>query len=147
MRISLSIFTLLFLYSSAFAADDSVVYTAPLVMELKPYIDVLVNAAVLAAVGFIAGLVQKYTGVQISQSALDKLRAAAATQAGLLVAGAEDNLAKTTISVGHPLVAQAANQIIAMLPDAVKAVGATPEALQTLIVGEIGKLQAIGTPK
>ena len=42
-------------------------------------------------------------------------------------------------------VAPAANQIIALLPDAAKAVGATPESLQTLIVGEVGKLQAIST--
>lgn len=134
-----------FAASGAFAADDSAVYVAPLIVALKPYIDVIVQAAIGAAVIFTAGLVQKYTGVKVSQNALDKLRAAAATQAGILVAGAEDNLSKTVISVGHPKVAQAANQIIALLPDAAKAVGATPESLQTLIVGEVGKLQAIST--
>ena len=120
----------------------STVYVEPFIVFLKPYIDVIVQSVAGLVVVFAAGLLQKYTNVQISQTALDKLRAAAATQAGVLVAAAENNLAHTTITTTHPLVVAAANRILAMLPEAAAVVGATPEALSVLIVGEIGKLQA-----
>ena len=126
-------------------SDPNVISAAPLVDFLRPYIEITVQSAIGVVVIYAAALVQKYTGVQISQTSLDKLRSAAATQAGVLVAGAEDNLAGKSITIDHPLVIQGANTILANLPDAAKAVGATPEALQRMIVGEIGKLQAATT--
>ena len=77
------------------------------------------------------------------------LKSAAATQAGKMVAAEEDNLATKVITVNSPKVADAANEIAKALPEAAKIAGVTPEqinaTLSTLIVGEIGKLQAAGT--
>gem|GEM_PF-6251977 len=124
---------------------DHTIIDAPLIEFLRPYIDVILQGLVAAFIVFFAGVVKKYTGVQLSQAALDKIRAAASTQAGILVAGAADNLVKTQITVDHPAVASAANFIFEHLPDAAKAAGLTPDTLKAIIVGEIGKLQASAT--
>lgn len=124
---------------------DKTIEVAPLVVFIKPYIDLIVQSAVGLAFLYAAAMVQKITGVKVSQTALEKIKSAAATQAGILVAQAEDNLATKVITTDHPSVVNAAQWIMKNLPDAAKEVGATPEALQAIIVGEVGKLQAGGT--
>lgn len=118
---------------------------APLVDFLSPFITVLLQAIIGVAITVVTLQIQKWTGVQVSQNALDKLRAAATTQAGILVAASETNLAGKVITTSHPSVVASANWIMANLPDAAAAVGATPAVLSNIITGEIGKLQA-GSP-
>jgi hypothetical protein len=124
------------------ADASTTVSLAPYVDIIKPYVDVVVQSAVTAIVGLIALKINQYFNIQISKTQLDKLKSAAATEAGALVAGAEDNLKSTSVNVGSQMVADAANRVAQRLPDAAKAVGATPEALQAIVAGEIGKLQA-----
>ena len=76
---------------------------------------------------------------------VDSLRQAAQTEAGILVAEAADNLSSRSITVTSPAIAAAAARIAAAMPEAVKAVGKTPEDLGRLVAGEIGKLQAHAT--
>lgn len=123
-----------------------VIPAQPWVMFLKPYIDIVVQSAVVALAGLAFAKFQKITGIQMSASQVASLKSAAATEAGVLVANAADNLSKQSITVSDPRVAAAANRIAAALPDAAGAVGASPAILQKFVVGELGKLQASATP-
>ncbi len=121
---------------------------APLVAIIKPYLEVAVDAAITGLIGWGVLLVQKWTGVQIQASLVNSIKSAAATEAGRLVASAEDNLATKSINVGSPIVAQAVTNIQGRIPDVLKSAGATPETLGAIVAGEIGKLQAstVATP-
>jgi hypothetical protein len=126
---------------------SSVVAVAPIIEILKPLIDVVVPPAVVGLVGIAIGLIRKYTGAAISAQAEAKLESAAATQAGILVARAENNLAGQSVTLGSSGIAEAAEAIEAALPEAMALTGATPDKLKALVVGEIGKLQALaGAP-
>ena len=119
----------------------------PYVEFVAPYVNILVQALALALVTFAAAKLQQWSGMRVNQIAIEKLKSAAATQAGILVAAAEDNLKGRVITVLSPDVARAARVIAERLPDTAKAVGATPQALQEFVAGEVGKLQAAQPPK
>jgi hypothetical protein len=97
------------------------------------------------AVTFGVALLKRWTGVTLQSAYVDSLRQAAQTEAGVLVAEAADNLSSRSITVTSPAIAAAAARIAAAMPEAVKAVGKTPEDLGRLVAGEIGKLQARAT--
>lgn len=121
---------------------SDVISAAPFVTDLKPYVDVLIEAVVGAVITLAAAKLNQWTNIKISVLQVARLKSAAATEAGVMVAGAEDNLAKQSVTVNSPLVAAAAGRIAAALPDTMGAVGATPDALKKFVVGEIGKLQS-----
>jgi hypothetical protein len=125
---------------------SAIVSAAPFVADLKPYVDVLVPPIVTALIGLAAAKFSKWTGVQLQAGAVASLKSAAATQAGALVAQAEDNLAGRRFSTGSPEVAVIAARVAAALPATAALAGATPEALRAIALGEIGKLQAMQTP-
>jgi hypothetical protein len=124
---------------------EAAIATAPLVAALQPLIVAVVGAVVTGAVSFGVALFSKWTGLQIQASYSDSLRKAAQTEAGVLVAEACDNLSTRSIPVSSPAIATAAAHIETALPEAMTAVGMTPEALCRLVAGEIGKLQAQAT--
>jgi hypothetical protein len=126
---------------------DSASATAawPVVEALRPMISAVVTAAVGIAITFGVALLKRWTGVTLQSTYIDSLRQAAQTEAGVLIAEAADNLSFRSITVTSPAIAKAAARIAAAMPDAVKAVGKTPEDLSRLVAGEIGKLQAHAT--
>ena len=117
----------------------------PIVEALHPIISAVVAATVGVAVTFGVALLKRWTGVTLQSAYVDSLRQAAQTEAGVLVAEAADNLSSRSITVTSPAIAAAAARIAAAMPDAVRAVGKTPEDLSRLVAGEIGKLQAHAT--
>jgi hypothetical protein len=127
------------------AVTSGVVPVAPWVQFISPYVNIIVPPIVTALVGLVLVKVQQWTHVRLSASAVASLKSAAATQAGMLVASAEDNLANQSIKVDDARVVAAASQIAALLPDAAAFVGASPQGLQRIVLGEIGKLQAQAT--
>jgi hypothetical protein len=127
----------------AYAQDGSTqVPAAPWVAFFSPYVDLLVKAIVGISFTFAVAKIQQISGVHLQASAVASLKSAAATEAGVLVAGAEDNLAGRSFKIGDPFVASIANRIAANFPDSKQTAGATVEDLQKFVVGEIGKLQA-----
>ena len=120
----------------------SAIAAGPIVEALRPMISAVVTAIVGVAVTFGVALLKRWTGVTLQSAYADLLRQAAQTEAGVLVAEAADNLSSRSITVTSPAIAAAAARIAATMPDAVKAVGKTPEDLGRLVAGEIGKLQA-----
>ena len=117
----------------------------PIVEALRPVISTVVAATVGVAVTFTVALLKRWTGVTLQSAYIDSLRQAAQTEAGILVADAADNLSSRSITVTSPAIAAAAARIATAMPDAVRAVGKTPEDLSRLVAGEIGKLQALAT--
>lgn len=107
----------------------------------------IVGGIVSLAIGYAVYLFQQYTGIKIAQVNIDKLKGAAATEAGALVAAEIDNLKNASVTKSDPAVATAADAIAARNPDAVKATGVTRDTLRQYVVGEIGKLQAKGESK
>ncbi len=123
----------------------SAIAAGPIVETLRPIISAFVTALVGVAVTFGVALLKRWTGVTLQSAYVDSLRQAAQTEAGVLVAEAADNLSSRSITVTSPAIAAAAARIAAAMPEAVKAVGKTPEDLGRLVAGEIGKLQARAT--
>ena len=117
----------------------------PIVEALRPIISAVIAATVGVAVTFGVALLKRWTGVTLQSAYIDSLRQAAQTEAGILVADAADNLSSRSITVTSPAIAAAAARIATAMPDAVRAVGKTPEDLSRLVAGEIGKLQAQAT--
>lgn len=122
--------------------DATAVAAAPFVAAAQPYLTAAATAIVGASVTFAARAFSKWTGAQIDAGYVAAIKSAAETEAGKAVAAAADNLATAKIDVGSPSVCNAANAIAGRLPDVLKASGITPDALDHLIAGEIGKLQA-----
>jgi len=118
------------------------VAAAPFVAAIEPYLVDLATLIVGGAVTLAAAAIHKWTGVAVSSTAVEAVRRAAATEAGKLVAAAADNLAARQINVESLLVKQASDALAERLPDLLKSAGITPDALDHLVAGEIGKLQA-----
>ena len=125
--------------------SSTVISAAPAVNALAPLLQAVVATVVSGAVAFGVALFTRWTGVTVEAAYAETLRKAAATEAGVLVAEAADNLSSRSIAVTSPAVAAAAARISAALPEAMNAVGMSPEALARLVAGEIGKLQAQAT--
>jgi hypothetical protein len=125
--------------------STSVIAAAPIVDALRPIISAVVTTIIGLALTFGVGLLSRWTGVTLQSTYVDSLRQAAQTEAGVLVAEAADNLSSRSIPLASPAIAAAAARIAAAMPQAVKAVGMTPDTLGRLVAGEIGKLQAQAT--
>jgi|SRR5690348_14865006 nitrogen fixation protein FixH len=125
---------------------DSAIAAGSIAEALRPAISAVVTAIVGVAVTLGVALLKKWTGLTLQSTYVDSLRQAAQTEAGVLVAEAVDNLSSRSITVASPAVAAAAARIAAAMPEAMKAVGKTPDDLGRLVAGEIGKLQAIYRP-
>jgi hypothetical protein len=127
------------------ANTASTIAVGPIIEALRPIISAVVTAIVGVAVTFGVALLRRWTGVTLRSAYVDSLRQAAQTEAGVLVAEAADNLSSRSITVTSPAIAAAAVRIAAAMPEAVRAVGKTPEDLGRIVAGEIGKLQARAT--
>ena len=120
----------------------STIAVAPIMETLRPIISAAVTAVVGVAVTLGVALLNRWAGVTLQSAYVDALRQAAQTEAGVLVAEATDNLSCRSITVTSPVIAAAAARIAGAMPEAMRAVGKTPEDLGRLVAGEIGKLQA-----
>lgn len=120
----------------------SAIAAAPIVDALRPIISAVVTTIAGVAVTFGVALLTRWTGVTLQTTYVDSIRQAAQTEAGVLIAEAADNLSSKSIPVGSPAIAAAAARIAVAMPEALKAVGMTSDALQRVVAGEIGKLQA-----
>ena len=118
------------------------VAAAPFVALLQPYLTAAATAIVGGAITLGAAALRKWTGVQIDAASIAAIHAECATEAGKAIAAATDNLATAKIDVNSTLVAAATDAIAQRAPELLKAAGLTPDDLDHIITGEIGKLQA-----
>lgn len=123
--------------------NGTVVFIGPLINALEPYIVSAIGALILALSAWAVALLKQKTGIAVSQANLALFQKAAATQAGVWIAQADGAAMSSSVNVGSPGIAAAANKVISRLPDEAAAIGVTPDKMADLIVGEIGKLQAV----
>lgn len=133
-------------FACASGALADTIAAAPAVDFLSPFVNAVVGVVVPVVIAWGIVELRKLTGITLSAANADLLQNAAATEAGALVAGAEDNLAGSVITVSSPKIAQAAMNIEKSLPGVAKALGVTPDGVAKLVVGEVGKLQAAQSP-
>jgi hypothetical protein len=131
--------------AAAVVADPNAISLQPLIVQLEPYIITGLGAIITALVGWAVAFLKQKTGIDIQASQVASIKDAMKTEAGSMVAAADDNLAGKTFHVGSPVVAAAVSRVEARIPDLIKATGATPEALGAILTGEIGKLQVAQT--
>lgn len=110
---------------------------------LQPYVDALVQAAIAAFVGWLGLILRKKFNIQIDEGSRNALTTALQNQAASLIA---DGFVKVEqngkISVDDKFLAASANEIMAVIPDAAKRLGFTPEYLTKRIVDSIPQTAA-----
>lgn len=125
------------------------------VISLAP----LITLAFQVFAAIILGVVSVYTPiictrlatmlhVNVDQTMLDRVKSAAQTATAAMFAKAEDMAAikNASFTVQSPEVAAIANAALSKVPDAVAHLGLTPDHMKDIVLGEIGKMQAAGTP-
>ena len=121
---------------------STTVGAAQAVSDLTPYVQSVVAAIVVALGGIVTAAIRKYVGIAVSQDLVDKVDAYVEQLAAAEVAKAADNLAKTQINVGSPIVKGIVDQVASALPAELDALGLTTEAVASKVAGAFGKLQA-----
>ena len=121
---------------------STAINAAPWVADAAPYINAIVGPLVLAVLGFAFAEIKKMTGFALSASLQSQIDNWAATEAGAMVAKAENNLAGKSFTVASPEVAAIVNAMPAEVAAAMDALGVTPAGATKIVVGEIGKLQS-----
>ena len=135
--------------SAAFAqtvADPHGIPLKPWVEFVQPYLTAAATVLVPILIAALAQRLSSWLGVSMNATQIDRLKSAAATEAGAMIAQASDNLSTQVIHASDPRVVAAANAIVKKLPDTAAAVGATPDVLAEMVQGELGKLQAVQLP-
>jgi hypothetical protein len=125
--------------------NGSMVFVGPLINALEPYIVSAVGALIVALSAWAVALLRQKTGIAISQDNLFRIQDAAKTQAGIWIAKADAGVMDASVDVKSPGIASAAQTVLDRLPPEATALGVTPDKMADMIVGEIGKLQAVAT--
>ena len=115
---------------------------APVVSYATQIITPVIGAVVAAVGAVVVYEIKKLTGIAISKALSASVEKAISDGVGGLIAKAEDNLAKKSITVASPEVAVVATKVENMLPGAAAKLGWTPSTIDAKIVGEIGRLQS-----
>ncbi len=127
-------------------SDPTVIQASPFVSTITPFVVAIASGVISYIAKLALDQFVRWTGAKISAGYAASIEAAAANEAGKLVAGALGNLATAQISIRSPGIAAAANAIInassPLLKKAVTETKLTPELAASIVVGEIGKLQA-----
>ena len=123
-------------------ADPNGIPLKPWVEFVQPYLTAAATVIVPILIAALAQRLSSWLGVSMNATQVARLKSAAATEAGALIAQESDNLATAAISINDPRIIAAANAIANKLPATAAAVGATPDALAKMVQGEIGKLQS-----
>ena len=124
------------------AADVSI---APLVDVWQPFVNAIVAIIVPMLVAWGFSIFSKYTGVQVDAAYKKEITDAVANEAQKIVVHADSSIATAAIPMSDPRCATAAQRIIKasapQLQKALKATGATPELIASMIAGKLGDLQ------
>lgn len=126
----------------------NVISLAPLVSIILQAFGVLIAGIVTFYTPVICKAIAKALHVSIDQAMINQATSAASTAAAGIVANAADTAAVKNISftVNSPEIAAAANAALSKIPAAQAQLGLTPDHMKEIVLGELGKLQASGTP-
>jgi hypothetical protein len=108
----------------------------------EPYVNAAINALILAVLGWAFAVFKQKTGIAIDQGHRDALVRALQNQAGSLIDDGFVRVEGATVTVPNEQLAAAANEIIAVLPDAAAHFGLTPEYVAKRIIDFIPQTTA-----
>lgn len=109
---------------------------------LQPYVNALVGALLSALVGWLGVQANKWLGVKLDEGARNALTTALQNQVGSLIADGFVKLDGAKINVNSEQLAQSANEVMAVIPDAAKRLGFTPDYVAKRIVDTIPQTAA-----
>lgn len=109
---------------------------------LEPYIDAAVQALIAALISWLCWELKKRTGIEIDKGHRDAIAKALSNQASSLVADGMVKVEGTKIDVHSDALAKAAQEVMAVVPDAAKHFGITPEYVQARIIDTIPQIAA-----
>lgn len=117
-----------------------------------PYVLTALSAIVSGILAWLAALFQRWTGIRIEAEHREALHSAAMSGVAAALTKFRVNAEQVRFEVNSPVVAEAVEWMLRSVPDAIKALGVTPEALQKLVLSKISILAetpsstAIGNP-
>lgn len=131
----------------ALAAEPggTTVSLAPLWSAVQPYIVDLASALVTLAVTVIATQVRRWTGVQIEAASRAALHSALQSGVDRAIGALGNAAGNLTIDMRSSVAAQAVTWAETSVPDAIRRLGATPEALTALAEAKLGAAIASST--
>lgn len=109
---------------------------------LQPYIDAAIQAIIAALVGWLAWKLKQSTGIDIDAGHRDAITKALTNQASSLVADGMVKIEDGKVDVHSAALAAAAKEVMAVVPDAAKHFGVTPEFVAARIVDTIPQIAA-----
>jgi hypothetical protein len=109
---------------------------------LQPIVEDVVNAAIASILGWVLWLLKNKLNVSIDQSHRDALVRALQNQAGSLIADGFVKVDGAKITVPNQQLAEAADEVLAVIPDAAQRLGLTSDYVAKRIVDMIPQTPA-----
>lgn len=113
---------------------------------LQPYVDAVVNALIVALIGWAFAWFRKKTGIEVDKQQRDALTTFLQNQASSLIADGMVKMEGKKVTVDSAALAKAANEIFTRVPDAAKHFGLTPanvgQAVADRIVDAVPQIAA-----
>lgn len=109
---------------------------------LAPYINAIIQAFILALVGWMCQRITQRTGVQIDAGHREAITKALENQAGSLIADGEAKFDGATVSVPSAAMGKAVNDLLTSIPAAAKHFGLTPDYVAKRIIDTIPQIAA-----
>jgi hypothetical protein len=109
---------------------------------LQPYINAIIGALLSALVGWLGVQANRWFGVKLDEGARNALTTALQNQAGSLIADGLVKLEGTKITVDNKSLAESANEIMAVIPDAATRLGFTPDFVAKRIMDTLPQTAA-----
>lgn len=114
----------------------------PMIQFVAPIAATIASAAITAGIAAGVALLQKWTGLKVSEAQVAAVRTFAQDQAAKAIAMSESNLARQSVTITSPQVIAGVQLAQKVIPELLKATNTTPEHVAGMITAEIGKLQA-----
>jgi hypothetical protein len=108
----------------------------------EPYINAIIEALIVAGVGWVTKRIHDKTGIEIDAKNRDALTTFLQNEAGALMAKGAVRIEGKTVHVQSEALAAAANNASNVIPDAAKHFGLTPDYVADRIVAQIPQIAA-----
>ena len=127
-------------FAQAVAPTDTTISAAPWIKILEPYALTLLSVVATAIIGWVAALIQRSTGITIEAKYRDSLHSALVTGISAGLTKLDARAADVSIDTKSQLITDAIRWAQKSVPDAIKALGASPDDLAKLAAAKLNLL-------
>ena len=124
----------------AVATPDTTISALPWIKVIEPYLLTAFSVIVTAIIGWVAALIQRSTGITIEQKYRDSLHSALVTGISAGLTKLDARAADVSIDTKSQLITDAIRWAQKSVPDAIKALGASPDDLAKLAAAKLNLL-------